>query len=235
MALPVDDSQLALKVYLKKVELRETSVHAIDSNKTGYYAFIKGSLSNESLARVELSEDWDKIDASKDPLGLWRLIKGTHLGAGTAQKELLLHDLRQEFYALAQGPQESVQAFRDRFEEIHQRLRALDEAEKPQKEMAMDAIKRLDRRRFAQLQFDLDNSIYSGRSRYPKTVAAAFELASTQCELQGRELGSFRRKHYLGSAPAAGCCGNWSRTRSDEAIRYSVLIRSDYNNAMSKC
>ncbi len=176
-AADVDD-EAEMKAYLRRCELREEFIAEMRAKRTALFAFIKRTLSDESRTQVELAADWSEIQAAKDPLRLWKRITETHVGAGSAKHSLVLRDLRAQYRVLAQGPKEELGVFKERYEDLCGRLKAVGDAELPEKDRAVELVGMLDDGRYWALKADLENSVYTGTSKYPATVAGVFALAA---------------------------------------------------------
>jgi hypothetical protein len=177
-APPAGAGQVEVGVYIEERKLRARRVAKMHGDRTALYAFIRMTLSPESTAQVELAEDWAEISAQKDPLRLWQRIEATHVGAGTVKHGLVLRDLRAQFRLLAQGPKEDLTTFKRRYEDLSTRLRAVGDPELEQKSRAIELVGMLDDARYGALKLELENSVYTGTSKYPETVAGVFALAA---------------------------------------------------------
>ena len=171
-------NEVASALYLEECKSRAKHIAEMRTARTSLYAFIKQTLSDESAAQVELADDWTEIRSSKDPLRLWKRIEVTHVGAGTVKHPLVLRDLRQQYRHLGQGPSESLSAFKRRYEDLRSRLRAVGDKEPEERDSAIELVHMLDDGRFWLLKSELENSVYTGTSKYPATIAGVFELAA---------------------------------------------------------
>jgi len=166
------------RLYLQRMQAFEEQLNAMQKQETQYFAFVKASLSTGSLGQVELATDWAEIENKRDALKLWLRIKDTHMGAGTGHADLLVRDLYLQYFSAKQGEAEGVSEFKKRCNELETRLTSMDATLPKEKHRALLVVARLDTSRFATLRAELDNSVYTGRSGYPDTTAAAFELAT---------------------------------------------------------
>ena len=69
---------------IKKGRLREAhkrrdkEIDDMKIDQTSVFAYIVSKLSKESLDEVQRDKDWTTIEASRDPLALWLVVKATH-------------------------------------------------------------------------------------------------------------------------------------------------------------
>jgi hypothetical protein len=80
----VNDPHGAYKaIYVEKLKMREKKIEEMAGNRTALYAVIWGQLSSESEEAVKQANNWDVIEATKDPLLLYKRILETHRTANT--------------------------------------------------------------------------------------------------------------------------------------------------------
>jgi hypothetical protein len=68
-------------------------------DRTSMYAYIILKLSKESLNEVQGSGQWDTIEASRDPVELWKVVKSTHQILTTSKVASVIKKTVREEYA----------------------------------------------------------------------------------------------------------------------------------------
>jgi len=73
------------------------------------FAYIVSKLSKESYNEVQGHKDWSKLELSRDPLELWKIIKTTHQILTTSKVAAIIKKTaREEYAACKQGPFEHI-------------------------------------------------------------------------------------------------------------------------------
>jgi hypothetical protein len=57
---------------------RDKEIDDMRIDRTSMYAYLVSKLSKESFDEVQGHADWSRIEAARDPLQLWLVIKQTH-------------------------------------------------------------------------------------------------------------------------------------------------------------
>ena len=53
-----------------RVQVRERKIAALRDSYPKMYAFMRGQLSFESLAKIKGADNWNEVETAKDPRGL---------------------------------------------------------------------------------------------------------------------------------------------------------------------
>ncbi len=118
-------------------------------------------------------------DTEKYPLLLWNLVQTISLSGSTVDNQAKRRqDAKTRFNRLAQGQSEAIGAFYERYEVEQRALVSAGAVIGDAAEQAMDFLSKIDKRRYAGLLADLENSFSLGRDEYLVTVVvAAYQLA----------------------------------------------------------
>jgi len=142
------------------------------------WSAIWGQLSEESKEHLEESEDWEEMEASKDPLALWKAILTTHMGAGTGDDVQDRLDAREAFYNVKQNPLETVAQYLVRFIAARNVLAALGGVVPGEADQAAQFLKYLDDARFALLKAQIKNNVLTGGPKGLNTLQAEVHVAT---------------------------------------------------------
>ena len=169
---------------IKKTRLLERTKYAerkkleLADKLPSVFAVIMGQLSAESKDKIQLEPTWDEINSAKDPVRLMLLIVKTHQASSTGMEDIDKSNARDEYNSLRQQPHESAIEFKRRFQNQLKALEAVGETVPPDTQQAIDFLKWLDQKRFAELYVSLQNERAKGHDTFPKTLDAACNLAS---------------------------------------------------------
>ena len=149
-----------------------------DEDEPQMFAILLGSLDPDSYDLVTNHEDWTVLKVSKDCAAFLRLIKTTHYAL--AQVSILDQSRAIDNYnQLRQFPNESIAAYKLRFDDAVERCKALDCPEIGEAILACQYIKGLDGKRYSGMKVDLENNSRHGIAAYPATLANAHRTATT--------------------------------------------------------
>ena len=142
------------------------------------FALLLGSLDADSYDMVTNHEDWTSLVVSKDCAAFLSLIETTHYSL--AKVSILDQSRAMDNYnQLRQYPNESIAAYKLRFDDAVQRCKALKCADIGEPLLACQYIKGLDSRRYSAMKVSLENNSRHGIQEYPATLAAAHRTATT--------------------------------------------------------
>lgn len=149
-----------------------------DEDEPQMFAILLGSLDADSYDTVTNHEDWVNLKVSKDCAAFLQLIETTHYSL--AKVSILDQSRAMDNYnLLRQFPNESIAAYKLRFDDAVQRCKALACPEIGEPILACQYIKGLDAKRYSGMKVDLENNSRHGISVYPANLAAAHRIAST--------------------------------------------------------
>ena len=178
-----EDPILRLRVE-QEVKNRENAIAKVNADKPGMFAFIKSTLSPESEERVRQHNNWALVEPEDNPLELWRAIKATHIVNAVGNATTDRAAARDHYYRLQQGPTETLQHYKDRFDSALRGITALGGTAPSAADQAIDFINRLDDGRYAQFKVDLHNSVIEGTGTYPASLVDAYNRASNRREVR---------------------------------------------------
>ena len=86
-------------------------------DRTSMYAYIISKLSKESLDEIQGDPNWGRIEAARDPLELWKVVKSTHQILTTSKvASVIKKTAREEYTACKQGTFEHIVDYKRRFD-----------------------------------------------------------------------------------------------------------------------
>jgi hypothetical protein len=141
---------------------RDKEIDDMKIDRTSMFAYLISKLSKESLDEVQGDASWDKIEVSRDPLDLWKVIKATHQILTTSKvASIIKKTAREEYAACKQGPFEHIVDYKKRFDA---RLDAFTVSGNtaPPKDVAVDFMYGLDNARYAELKAEIVNDLQKG-------------------------------------------------------------------------
>ena len=142
------------------------------------FALLLGSLDADSYDMVTNHENWPSLVVSKDCAAFLALIETTHYSL--AKVSILDQSRAMDNYnQLRQFSNESIAAYKLRFDDAVQRCKALKCAEIAEPLLACQYIKGLDSKRYSAMKVSLENNSRHGIQEYPATLAAAHRTATT--------------------------------------------------------
>jgi hypothetical protein len=154
---------------IEKTRLREAHKHQdkeLDDMKVdriSMFAYIISKLSKESLDKIQGQTTWAMVEADRDPLALWLLVKASHQILTTSKvASIIKKTARKEYAACKQGPYEHIVDYKQKFDA---RLDAfvVSRNTAPEKEdVAMDFMYGLDNARWADFKAEIVNDLTKG-------------------------------------------------------------------------
>ena len=171
----------------KRMEQKTTMEIQYEENKPMVYAIIWGQCTAALRLRIKQAADYADFDRDKDPLALWLEITKICLGdiRNNINNIVAQYDARKRFEDMWQGNHDKVGAFYEKFlanveaakamgvEFVSQTLNAagelVNDEDEEQRFLSISFIKKLDKKRFGQLQSKLENDVSLGMDTYPTT------------------------------------------------------------------
>ena len=162
----------------KQINIREEKIERLERNKRSAFAAIMRQLSSESLAKIKIIAGYDKMIADHNVEVLIERIIATHMAAMNIDEEETKFDVRKKYNELRQGKfYETVDSYRERFENAIDALRAVGENIPTQPQQAYDFLAGLDNNRYYQLKLDYKNRV--DKTMSISTLDEAYMQAST--------------------------------------------------------
>jgi len=148
-------------------------------DRTSMYAYLNSKLSKESLDEVQGHTDWASIEASRDPLQLWIVIKKCHQILTTSKVTVVIKKAaREEYAACKQGQFENIVDFKKRFDARLDALVASGNAPPTDADVAMDFMYGLDNSRYAEFKAEIMNDMQKGTTLNLDDLNKMYVLAS---------------------------------------------------------
>jgi hypothetical protein len=152
-----------------------------DEEKLFNYVELRPSAA--SLAKIKEEATYDQISLDQDVIGLWGLIRRTHLthiyGEGDPLMEVNVKEQEIRYANLKQGEREYISMFKTRFDNQVKANRGAGIAEITESKRALDFIYMLDQKRFGKMRMGMhNNALRRAPDAYPATLADAYRIAS---------------------------------------------------------
>jgi hypothetical protein len=166
---------------------RDKEIADMDVDRTSMYAYIISKLSKESFDEVQGDGKWAAIEASKDPLELWKVIKASHQILTTSKvSSIIKKTAREEYAACKQGVFEHIV---DRFDARLDALTASGNSTPSAEDAAMDFMYGLDNGRYAEFKVEIVNDLQKGTMTPIKDLNTMYILASRRVVVKvGKDL-----------------------------------------------
>ena len=154
----------------KAYKRRDKEIADMQVNRTSMYAYIISKLSKESLDEVQGSGQWATIEASRDPLELWKVVKSTHQILTTSKvASVIKKTVREEYATCKQGPFEHIVDYKRKFDDRLDALKVSGNAHPPDEDVAMDFMYGLGNSRYAEFKAEIVNDLTKGTLTLIKT------------------------------------------------------------------
>ena len=163
---------------LEQVKARRRLIEDMKAKRASFFAALYGQLSPESEEKVKQCESWELTDAAKDPLGLWRCIKETHILAQTGSNERDRMNVRKHYSSIKQEPSELLIRFKERYDNALSAMEAVDQELPGPIDQGIDFIDKLDNDRYSNFKIQLENNQLMNIGRFPESLLDAYLLAS---------------------------------------------------------
>ena len=158
---------------------RDKEIDDMRIDRTSMYAYLLSKLSKESLDEVQDHPDWSKVEASRDPLELWLIIRSSHQILTTSKVATVIKKTaREEYAACKQGPYENIVDFKRRFDARLDALKASGNEEPDPADIAMDFLYALDNTRYGEFKAEVVNDMQKGLSINLDDLNKMYVLAS---------------------------------------------------------
>jgi hypothetical protein len=122
---------------------RDKEIDDMKIDRTSMFAYIISKLSKESLDEVQGDKQWAAIEASRDPLSLWLVVKATHQIL-TKVAAIIKKTAREEYAACKQGPFEHIVDYKRKFDARLDALTVSGNTAPSKEDVAMDFMYGLD-------------------------------------------------------------------------------------------
>jgi hypothetical protein len=187
----------------RKIHAKLTLDHATAIGKA--FAAVLNCLTTRGREAVRGHKDFSSARDSEDLVKLRDILIETHGSTYGMSKAETATQLRREYFALRQKPDQSLFSFRSELDQLRSSLRIVGGSRPTEEEAARDFLEWLDSTRFGGLQAELAtrrtlSASASAVSVFPSTVQAAFGIAY-----------NWEREHYK-SAPEGRGAGRAART-----------------------
>ena len=184
---------VAKDTYKKNLLELEKVKNTYEEDKRKMYGVLYGQLTNSMRHRIQEEGTFATIQAKKDLLELWRLVKKVSLqerGTTVPNDIKRMEDARIILSRIRQFNGESLGDFYDRFLTEIGAFEAAGGTFTPRKdeELAMMFVHKLDRKRFGYILTEWENRMSDGQNVYPKTVAEALRRIGSR-KSEGRAEG----------------------------------------------
>jgi len=142
---------------------RDKEIDDMQIDRTSMFAYIISKLSKESLDEVQGDKEWVKIEASRDPLELWKVVKATHQILTTSKVAAVIKKTaREEYAACKQGPFEHIVDYKRKFDARLDALTVSGNSAPSKEDVAMDFMYGLDNARYAEFKAEIVNDMQKG-------------------------------------------------------------------------
>lgn len=154
-------------------------VQKIDEDLIAIYAVIWGQLSDASQAKIRsTTADFITIESDSKAVELWAAVKKVHQTSNTGCAELDKEEARNKFYTLKCQSNETLVAFRNRFDACINAMVALELDKPSEQDQATRFLAALDNERFGSFKVELHNNAQLGASQLPKNLADMVHMAT---------------------------------------------------------
>jgi hypothetical protein len=131
----------------------------LKDNEEKLFNYIELRLSAASLAKIKEEATYDQISLDQDVIGLWGLIRRTHLthiyGEGDPLMEVNVKEQEIRYANLKQGEKEYISIFKTRFDNQLKANRVVGIAEITESKRALDFIYMPDQKRFGKIRMGM--------------------------------------------------------------------------------
>jgi len=142
---------------------RDKEINDMKIDRTSMFAYLISKLSKESLDKVQGDASWKKIEASRDPLDLWKVIKATHQILTTLKvASIIKKTAREEYAACRQGPFKHIVDNKRKFDARLDAFTVSGNTTPPKEDVAMDFMYGLDNARYAEFKVEIVNDLQKG-------------------------------------------------------------------------
>jgi hypothetical protein len=131
-------------------------------DRTSIFAYLISKLSKESLDEVQGYGTWDTVEASRDPLELWKFIKATHQILTSKVASVIKKTAREEYMACKQGPYEHIVDYKRKFDTRLDALTVSGNTAPAKEDVAIDFMYGLDNARYADFKAEIVNDLQKG-------------------------------------------------------------------------
>jgi len=119
--------------------------------------------SARKVSEIQGDAKWSAIEASRDPLDLWKVVKSTHQILTTSKvTSVIKKTAREEYAACKQGSFEHIVDYKRRFDARLDALTVSGNAVPPPEDVAMDFMYGLDNSRYAEFKAEIVNDLQKG-------------------------------------------------------------------------
>jgi hypothetical protein len=140
-------------------------------DRISLYTYLLSKLSKESVDKLHGHKDWPTIEASRDPLNLWKIIKECHQTLTTSKvASVIKKTAREEYSSCRQGVYESIVDYKRRFDARLDTYKASGNQEPTAEDIRMDFLYGLDNSRYAKFKAEIVNDIQKGILTQPKDL-----------------------------------------------------------------
>jgi hypothetical protein len=154
----------------------------LDEDKTKLYGDLLARLSDTSVGRVQAHEDW--YDECVDPLELWNIISTTHMGGQTGSGLFDKYKAESNYNNLRQWEGEALIAFKRRFNDCVDAIKAADIKTYKQSKQARDFLYKL---HDDHAKFKEDMALKDAQGEdIPTTLQGMYELAGVYARLEAK-------------------------------------------------
>ncbi len=144
------------------------------------YAYILKTLSKDSLDLVMLHERWHKVNVTKDPLKLYKLVKKIHLGSNKGVPVEVRLARVERISQMKQMPNESIRQYKHRFELAVTGVKELGLKPEPGQMLTARFIKGLADDKHDGFKMWLSRLTATvGKEAYPKTIDEAVVMITS--------------------------------------------------------
>jgi len=169
---------------------RDKEIDDMRMDRTSMYVYLNSKLSKESLDEVQGHTDWASIEASRDPLQLWIVIKKCHQILTTSKVTVVIKKAaREEYAACKQGQFENIVDFKKRFDARLDALVASGNAPPTDADVAMDFMYGLDNSRYAEFKAEIMNDMQKGTTLNLDDLNKMYVLASRRVVVKTGKVG----------------------------------------------
>ena len=136
-------------------------------------------MSKESLDEIQGANGWATIEAGRDPLELWKVIKSTHQILTTSKVAWVIKKTaREEYAACKQGMFEHIMDYKRRFDARLDALVVSENTKPDDEDIAMDFMYGLDNNRYAEFKAEIVNDLQKGTLQKIADLNKMYILAS---------------------------------------------------------
>jgi hypothetical protein len=158
---------------------RDKEIDDMRIDCTSMYAYLISKLSRETLDEVQWHADWASIEASRDPLQLWIVIKKCHQILTTSKVAVVIKKMaREEYAACKQGQFENIADYKKHFDARLDALVASGNAPPTDADVAMDFMYGFDNSIYVEFKAEIVNDMQKGATSNLDDLNKMYVLAS---------------------------------------------------------